>query len=272
MNREATMTAPDVAPEAPAGRGPLYLIRLQPNLEALARWAAASGQRALREDMGYALHAALQATLGRQAPKPFAVVRRPADVQLVGYSAVPPEDLGRALSLGASADPAAASALGLVSPATPDVRPMPDDWRCGEVLSFETRVAPVVRSRSMPGGGYPEIDAAFHPDYCGDQPGAREQAHGRWLARELARGGAATLLEHRVLAFSLVQIARRGQSEERDGAKRRTRSGLLPDLTVRGQLRIEDGAAFNALLRRGLGRHRSFGFGCLLLAPAGAWR
>lgn len=272
MNSEAMMTAPDADAAVGGLRSPLCLVRVLPDLEALARWAMASGQRALREDMGYALHAALQATLGRQAPKPFAVVRRPAAVQLVGYSAVAPEDLARALSLAAVADPAAARALGLVSPVTPEIRPMPDDWRSGEVLSFETRVAPVVRSRSMPGGGYPEIDAAFHPDYCGDSPGAREQAHARWLSRELARGGAATLLEQRVLAFSLAQIARRGRSEEQHGSKRRTRGGLLPDLTVRGQLRIDDGAAFSALLRRGLGRHRSFGFGCLLLAPAGAWR
>jgi CRISPR system Cascade subunit CasE len=46
---------------------------------------------------------------------------------------------------------------------------------------------------------------------------------------------------------------------------------LLPDLTVRGQLRIKQPLAFQALLARGLGRHRSFGFGCLLLAPPGAW-
>jgi len=272
MNSEPMMTAPDAHPGVSPRRSPLCLIRFQPDLEALARWATASGQQALREDMGYALHAALQATLGLQAPKPFAVVRRSGAVQLVGYIMVPPEDLERALSLAAATDPVAARALGLIDSATPDVRPMPVDWRSGEVLSFETRVAPVVRSRSMPGGGYPEIDAAFHPDYCGDSPGAREQAHARWLARELARGGAATLLEQRVLAFSLAQIARRGRSVEHEGAKRRTRSGLLPDLTVRGQLRVDNGAAFDALLRRGLGRHRSFGFGCLLLAPAGAWR
>jgi CRISPR system Cascade subunit CasE len=272
MTTEAMMPALEAAPEEPARRGPLCLVRLQPDLEALARWATATNQRALRDDMGYALHAALQATLGRLAPKPFAVVRRPIEVQLVGYSTATPEDLRRALGLAASAEPTAASALGIVNPAALDVRPMPDDWRSGETLSFETRIAPVVRSRSMPGGGYPEIDAAFHPDYCGDSPGAREQAHARWLSRELARGGAATLMEQRVLAFSLAQIARRGRSVEQDGAKRRTRYGLLPDLTVRGQLRVEDGAAFDALLRRGLGRHRSFGFGCLLLAPAGAWR
>jgi len=34
---------------------------------------------------------------------------------------------------------------------------------------------------------------------------------------------------------------------------------------------VQDPQAFAALLARGLGRHRSFGYGCLLLAPPGAW-
>ena len=45
----------------------------------------------------------------------------------------------------------------------------------------------------------------------------------------------------------------------------------MPDLSVRGELQVQDAAAFDGLLARGLGRHRSFGYGCLLIAPAGAW-
>jgi CRISPR system Cascade subunit CasE len=35
-----------------------------------------------------------------------------------------------------------------------------------------------------------------------------------------------------------------------------------------GLLQVEDAAAFTALLARGIGRHRAFGFGMLLLKPA----
>jgi CRISPR system Cascade subunit CasE len=256
--------------EAPVG---LRLLRLVPDLQALARWVAAGGQSALREDTGYALHAALRACLGTAAPKPFALVERPGSVQLIGYSAHEAATLERAVSMAATSDPLAAVAIGL-SPEGGDaglsIRTMPSKWRRGEQLSFEARVAPVVRSRDPASGpGYPEIDAAFHRDFAGADFGDRAAAHGRWLARELGRGGAAEMLGHRVTAFRLSPMARRSQRE--NATARRTSRGLLPDLTVRGQLRVGDSDAFCALLARGLGRHRSFGYGCLLIAPAGAW-
>jgi len=37
-----------------------------------------------------------------------------------------------------------------------------------------------------------------------------------------------------------------------------------------GVLQVRDSAAFAALLARGIGRHRAFGFGMLLLKPAAA--
>jgi CRISPR system Cascade subunit CasE len=42
-----------------------------------------------------------------------------------------------------------------------------------------------------------------------------------------------------------------------------------PDATFRGTLRVDDPARFAAAaLARGVGRHRAFGFGMLLLRPA----
>lgn len=250
---------------------PLHLLRLLPDLAALARWVVASGQRALQEDNGYAMHAALRAALGELAPKPFALLERPGSLQLIGYTRRNPEELERVLSQAELSDPGAAAALGLDTPGNTLIRPLPVNWRAGDRLSFEVRVAPVVRSRQQPGGGYPEIDAAFHPDFCVAAGGDREAAHRAWLARELARGGAAALLASRVLSFRLAPIARRHAQVDSRRPGRPTQSGLLPDLCVRGQLELGDPVAFDALLARGLGRHRSFGFGCLLLAPAGAW-
>lgn len=263
------MTTPESSHEASAHS--LQMLRLLPDMAALARWVAATGQRALGDDMGYALHAALRAALGDLAPKPFALLQRPGSLQLIGYTVRAADELTAALEQATITDPGAARALGLDQPSNALIKAMPVRWRAGEQLSFEARVAPVVRSRSAPGGGYPEIDAAFHPDFAGADLGDREAAHLRWLARELGRGGAATLLGQRVVAFQLACIARRSARPAAGRAQRSTSQGLLPDLTVRGQLRVDTPAAFAALLARGLGRHRSFGFGCLLLAPPGAW-
>jgi CRISPR system Cascade subunit CasE len=253
-----------------SGSLPLTLLRLTPDLHRLSRWAATTRQTALQVDLGYALHAATQATLGALAPRPFVVRQREHQAsvvpvhELVGYVAATQAELERAAQLPPP-DPLAAAAVGLQ---TLDARTMPAQWRNGERLSFEARVAPLVRSRTARAGAVVEIDAAHHRSLAGDTPGDREAAYGAWLARELQRGGAATLASWATLRFQLTPIARRSQT--RDGMTGRNLSkGLVPDLTVRGELLVVDGAAFNALLARGLGRHRAFGYGCLLLAPAG---
>lgn len=239
----------------------LTLLQTRPDLTLLAQWARATGQSALRDDLGYALHAAARAALGELAPKPFALVQRPQQQpMLVGYTATAPEALSRAAAFSA-ADPLAAQALGL---AQLQCRALPEDWRVGERLRFEVRTAPVVRSRAQAGGGYPEIDAAHHPSFGGEGVD-REAAYAAWLARELARDGAAELLSCELHAHRLADIARRAS---RDGGLRQTRRCLLPDVSLRGVLEVRDGAFFHRLLARGVGRHRAFGFGCLLLSPA----
>jgi CRISPR system Cascade subunit CasE len=45
--------------------------------------------------------------------------------------------------------------------------------------------------------------------------------------------------------------------------------GEGPDAVLRGRLQIEDGNGFARLVARGIGRHRAFGFGMLLLMPPG---
>lgn len=244
----------------------LTLLRLRPDLQALARWAAGTRQRALRDDAGYLLHGAMRAALGELAPQPFVLRRRGDEAELLGYTGAEPAALRRALQL-APADAQAAAVLGLgdVSMST-----LPADWRPGERLSFEVRAAPVVRSRSAQPGAVVEVDAAWHDSFAQDRPGDRVGAYGRWLARELARDGAARLCDWQMQAFALTPMARRGQRVGGDDRPRGLARGLLPDLTARGELEIEQPDAFSALLARGLGRHRAFGFGCLLLAPAGA--
>ena len=253
----------------------LTLLRLQPDMAQLARWAQRGGLRQVAADPGYALHAASRAALGDLAPKPFALRQRAGLAELVGYTAASVDQLARACALDAH-DPDAAAALRLHDHVA---KPMPADWQVGERFSFEVRVAPVVRSRAQTPGSYVEIDAAYHPDYAA-VPGDRPAAHAAWLRAQLGRQGAAELLSHETVSFQLTDTVRRTRGsldslrspEARDGKRDRgARSGLLPDLTVRGALQVADASAFAKLLARGLGRHRAFGFGCLLLAPPGAF-
>ena len=258
----------------------LSLLRLQPDMARLSRWARSSGLRDAAADPGYAVHAATRAALGDLAPKPFALRQRAGTTELVGYVAASTDQLARACALDAH-DPEAAAALGLHEGVS---KSMPTDWRVGERFSFELRTAPIVRSRAAAPGRYVEIDAAFHPDYA-SASGDRATAYGAWLRAQLGRQGGAELVTHETVIFQLADMVRRTQAagrrstaadnakqvDDHDNGNRHSRHGLLPDLTVRGELRVVDGPAFASLLVRGLGRHRSFGFGCLLLAPPGAF-
>ena len=234
----------------------LTLLRLQPDRVAWAQWAARQRQPRGVLDEGFVWHGLLQAVFGANVPKPF-VDRSPTGRnELLGY-------VGCAEPL-ADVEPLAARAAGLANMRTTS---MPDEWRLGSILSFEVRARPIVRSRQGEGATRAvELDAAVVARKH-DPMISREQAYRQWLARELARGNAANLLSMRLAAFARTRVARR---QGREGERGWSHSPLEgPDAWFRGSLKITDPEAFSALLARGIGRHRSFGFGCLLVAPPG---
>ena len=252
----------------------LALVRLTPDLDGLARAAAARGLIGRGGDFGYALHAALAAALGDMAPKPFllrADIRRPA---VLGYTSADPAEFQELARLPPIDGADLVDALRL---AEVEVRALPVDWVPKSTLDFETRIRPVMRTRPEGRAGRTsERDAfleAVNPD---DPPPAdftphrawptRERVYAEWLSRELARGGAARLEAARMIAFKRTRVLRR---PIQPGVGRVRVESEGPDAILRGRLRIEDGGGFAALLGRGVGRHRAFGFGMLLLTPPG---
>jgi hypothetical protein len=80
--------------------------------------------------------------------------------------------------------------------------------------------------------------------------------------------GAAQIVEAHLDSFRLTRVLRKAGSG--DNGKRKTTNHAGPDAVFKGQLQVGDATAFNRLLARGVGRHRAFGFGMLLLRPAGS--
>lgn len=243
----------------------LFMVRAEFDQPALVRFAAHSGLPLRIVDDGYILHAVMRAVFGDAAPKPFVV--RPAHgrrVVVLGYAG---RDHRALVELArATADPLAAMAVDLESFCS---KAMPFSWRAGAVYGFEARVCPVVRISGR-GSGEParETDAFIHqclrlgPDVAAD----RQEVYREWLEAELGRGGAARMRRARLARFQRTRLSRRDRSNGHAGLRRCER----PDATLEGVLEVASPAAFDALLRRGLGRHRAFGFGMLLLRAGGA--
>ncbi len=237
----------------------LQIVRFEPNELAFRRWGHRHRLLAAGVDDGYAWHALMKATLGDDAPQPFVVRARGGSAELLAYTTL---DTRHWRPMGQEEE--AIRALGL---ARLQVRAFPMDWVAGDRASFEVRIRPVIRTRNGRDRKR-ELDAAVHARLS-DPEAIREDVYRHWLEEQLGRGGAARLRgTPRLVRFRRSYVLRR----DRSTTTSEVRKVAGPDVTFRGELEVMDGEAFIALIVRGVGRHRAFGFGCLLLAPSGALR
>ena len=88
----------------------------------------------------------------------------------------------------------------------------------------------------------------------------REQTYREWLGQRLGGAGGARLIEGRLLGFKRERMVRRTT-----GPDRRSSNLERPDALIEGVLEVIESNAFSTLLKGGIGRHRAFGYGMLLL-------
>jgi len=247
----------------------LTLLRLDLDLPRL--FALCERKRLPRnEDLGYAIHCGLAAVFGDAAPSLFAVThgapvesRRPGrTLEVLAYAGQSLAELRE--QAGVYADP---EAFRIVDWERAADKPMPSAWRQEQRLGFQVRACPTVRvSKAGPNvRAGAEVDAflaAAWREPEGPKPD-REDVYRQWLSAAVERTEGARVHEVVVDSFELQTLLRRTQ-----GAERRAKAGLRkPAVTFRGVLEVVDPGAFERMLRRGLGRHRAFGFGMVLLRP-----
>jgi CRISPR system Cascade subunit CasE len=245
----------------------LFMTRMSIDRPGMLRFGSSFGIPPELADEGYPVHALLRALFGEFAPQPFGSRPSPGRaLAILGYSRVPAVQLAdHAMRF---ADPLACACIdleGLLS------KPMPADWPPSSRLGFDVRICPVVRSRAdaarMSHGGtqeHAEVDAFLHEAWKSDAstPLDRGAVYSRWIEREFSRDGAAALVNARLISFKRTRLARRNHGDQR-GWTRVER----PDVTMTGVIEVIGSEAFARLLGRGVGRHRAFGFGMLLLKP-----
>ncbi|OUE43185.1 hypothetical protein BZY95_08375 [Billgrantia desiderata SP1] len=238
----------------------MHMIDLRLRPDQLVRHAQAHGHNHARdEDLGYALHGWLADALGELAPRAFRPLeQRDGTLRLLGYGPADADALRErawqfATPLAASVcdwDSAASKSMGNIV------------WRPGQTLGFEVRACPVVR------GKLGERDAFLAQLPEGGAPAAagRAEVYRDWLSGRLNGSASLEATAFRLKAFRLASTWRQGRLAGESG--RRGRRVMRPDALLSGQLTVQDGDAFRSLLQRGVGRHRAFGFGMLLLSPA----
>lgn len=247
----------------------LHLVKIIVDGRRLYGFASHARLPARDFDEGYAVHALFSALFDhgappeeRAAPKPFVVRERGRALEVLGYSTCSGAELSdRRRSFS---DPRAHEVAGEIEVAS---RPMPTSFAPGTRLGFSARVCPVrrVAKRGNQQRDRAEVDAFLARAWeAGDGVAlAREDVYRDWFREELAKDGAAKLVEASMEGFQLTRSHRRTGGSERVG-----RRVSHPDVTFEGTIEVENAAAFSSRLARGLGRHRAFGFGMLLLRPA----
>nr|WP_294548535.1 type I-E CRISPR-associated protein Cas6/Cse3/CasE [uncultured Rhodopila sp.] len=253
-------------------------------------------------DLGYLVHALLARALGERAAKPFDVqAERAAETRVPGRL-VAPRPL---TVLAYAADDIATLhahakqigddlALAAIAWEDADSKPMPP-FAAGQRLGFRVRVCPTLRVGKRhpcfePGAEvdpYLALIAREVAERATAQPGAceltlrrevvdaappREIVYRDWLCDRI--GVAAAVGDARLASLRDARLWRRGEPGESAAAKmhgrprprlgRRAAMGRR-EAVFEGTLEVRDAGAFRDLLARGVGRHRAFGFGMLLL-------
>ena len=244
---------------------------------ALSRW---SGHRGLMRrgvfDEGYAFHVLLSSVFGKAALQPFRLFRpsRGRHATLYAYSDRKRQELRDVAAAVGPPDSLEVLDIGRIL-----TKPMPSRFVVGQRLGFDIRVRPVRRlasqlhdsqsGRVLRKGS--EIDAfrveLLHgsPDGWRDSDGgtpatgiSRESVYTDWLSERLTGVATIRVDSCRLAAFRRTRTIR-GTGLGPEG----------PDAVLHGECIVRDPAEFAARLRRGIGRHRAYGYGMLIPRPPG---
>ena len=251
----------------------LFLIRVPIAMGELGRWAGERGwiRRRNREvgfDEGRALHHLVDEVFGPGVLRPFRLLVAPRRTigSLYGYCGSDGEVLREKGRIQAPPEH-----LSVLKIDRLEGKPMPTAWAEGQRIGFDLRVRPVRRLKTDLGTGKEsfrkgaELDAFLIEAlrrHSGDRTGmagdarVRETVYLEWLAERLAPTAELDRKATRLARFQRTRVSRGTAGPEG------------PDATFHGVLKVNVPERFTALLARGVGRHRAYGYGMLLLRPA----
>jgi CRISPR system Cascade subunit CasE len=227
----------------------LHLLRIPVNPPHLLRFASQYGITQEDETLGYVLHAWLMALFGKLAPKPFRYIDRRREV--LAYASSDAKTL-----LDHAQTFASPQAWVALDPGGMASKPMPTAWKVGQHLRLEVITCPVSRQ------GEDEKDLYLRAlDHLGEAAPSRAAVYQKWFVEQwtdTARIDRVELLGLR----ARTRLLRRARN-----ATNHLRIVERPQALFGADAVIIDVERFAQRLSRGVGRHRAFGFGMVLLAP-----
>lgn len=270
---------------------PFWMVQLGLDIQGLFELARKLHLSIRDVDLQYMVHCALGELFQDHAPKPFYVQGNDlfaghlADAQhqkrfvrVLMYSDLELSALKEVAQLCAAPDLYSA-----VDWAGAHAKPMPSSVPEGTVVTFDLLACPVRRASksivSEAGGPWvrkgEEVDA-FLLDCANNQDNEelrREVSYTQWLHHRIRHKGGAELVwdeaQHTQLAimetFERRRMFRRQHKNSSQGKRKPVKRLEHPVTKLRADMRVTDPVAFGQLLRDGIGRHRSFGFGMILL-------
>ena len=239
----------------------MHQIRANVNAKELQRWMA---ERRIT-DRDYAMHSLLTESFDKAAPRPYRLVPATDSDYHILYGYTRGHDAADLkLEAAMSADPLQAN---IIPADSIQSKAMPTNWPQGKTLGFETRVRPITRMKNLQdtGKNATEIDRyalkIMQGKLPGNQPytGTRLEAYTEWLKQQFDKFAGAELHTEGtyITTFNITNAVRgphRGQAKG-------------PDVVLRGSFTITNPEAFKTMLSQGLGRHKAYGFGMLLVHP-----
>lgn len=276
----------------------LHLIRLPISQARLAQLASRRHLPAQADDLGYAVHSYLGETFGEAAPSIFHLERTSG--RTVAVLAYADRDLASLRSVAdIAADPALHDGIAWAEAAS---KPMPL-LPTGKRLRVRVRLCPIVRQhRADSREHHSEVDAWLHacckalrgptgridPEFFAELDAGRSAGDRRLPERlDVYRDWATALLERQagirversadrpdltITGFRLLRLVRRDRERVPRMIPPRSHDDQgnegKPEALAEAAVSIIDPATFTTALARGVGRHRAFGFGMLLLRPA----
>lgn len=245
---------------------PIHLVKVPLRADRLVAVARSRGLPVREVDEGYLAHVVMRELWQKKSPAPFVLRGRGRVLNAWGYSR---------LDAAALADHAAAfgdpSLLGVMESLDAIASKAMPSFEHGRRLGFVVRACPVVRLAGARNGhrSGAEVDAFLARCFAAGREAAvsREDVYREWLARTMSRPAVTgvRVLRVGVAAMSRGRLVRRTHQQARE-----TRRLERPDVRFEGDMVVEEGERLLGYLGHGVGRHRAFGFGALMLTPPGS--